>query len=131
LNAATGEEIWKFSPDDVGYINRGVMYWEDGGDKRIFYTVGSNLYAVDAKTGELITTFGDNGIVGLHTGLDDGITNDVSKLRVRATSPGVIYNNTLVIGSAVSESGDAAPGSIQAFNVITGELEWVFHTIPH
>ncbi|WP_091870988.1 outer membrane protein assembly factor BamB family protein [Pricia antarctica] len=131
LNAATGEEIWKFSPDDVGYINRGVMYWEDGGDKRIFYTVESNLYAVDAKTGKLKSSFGANGIVDLREGLDDGITNDVNKLRVRATSPGVIYNNTLVIGSAVSESGDAAPGSIRAFNVITGELEWVFHTIPH
>ena len=131
LNAATGEELWKFSPGIDGYANRGVMYWEDGGDKRIFYTVESNLYAVNAETGELVTSFGNNGIVDLHTGLDEGISKDVSKLRVRATSPGIIYNNTLVIGSAVSESGDGAPGSVRAFNVITGDLEWVFHTIPH
>ena len=131
LNAATGKEMWKFSPGISASRLRGVMYWEDGGDKRILYTVQSNLYAVDAKTGELITTFGNNGIVNLNTGLDDGITKDVSKLRVGATSPGVIYNNTLVMGSTVSESGDAAPGSIRAFNVITGELEWVFHTVPH
>jgi len=131
LNAATGKEIWKFSPGIDGATNRGVMYWEDDEDKRIFYSVQSNLYAVNAKTGELITSFGNNGFVNLHEGVGDSLTKDVSKLRVRATSPGIIYKNTLVIGSAVSESGDGAPGSVRAFNVITGKLEWVFHTIPH
>ena len=130
LNAETGKELWKFYPEKGGTISRGVMYWEDGADKRILYTAGSDLYAVNAETGKLVDSFGNNGVVGLHTGLSEDITKDVSKLRVYATSPGIIFKNTLVIGSAVTESGAAAPGSVRAFNVITGDLEWVFHTIP-
>ncbi|CAD5279231.1 Quinoprotein glucose dehydrogenase [Imperialibacter sp. EC-SDR9] len=131
VNAATGEELWKFSPPEEGFRNRGVMYWENGNDKRILYTVESNLYAVNAATGKLIPGFGNDGVVDLRQGLSDGIDADITKTRVRATSPGVIYKNTLVIGSAVSEAGDGAPGHVRAFNVVTGELEWVFHTIPH
>lgn len=131
VDGGTGEELWKFTPNQEGARNRGVMYWENGEDKRIFYTVESGLYAINAHTGKSIESFGENGIVDLREGLDEGLTKDVSKLRVRATSPGVIYKNSLIIGSAVSESGDAAPGSIRAFNVIDGTLEWVFHTIPH
>jgi len=51
-------------------------------------------------------------------------------LDIRATSPGVIYKNTYVIGSSLTERGDAAPGHIRAFDVLTGKLKWVFHTIP-
>lgn len=131
INAATGEELWKFTPPITGARNRGVMYWEDGGDKRVFHAVEAELYGLNAETGELISSFGDNGVVDLRKGLGDNLEKSVANSRVRATSPGVIYKNTLIIGSAVSESGDAAPGHIRAFNVITGELEWVFRTIPH
>ena len=131
LNAATGVLQWRFEPDKEKLHNsRGVMYWEYGDDKRILYTAGYFLYAVDALTGKLITTFGNHGRADLHEGLADNIGHDVSKLSVTATSPGVIYKNTLVIGSTVAEGGDAAPGHIRAFDVITGKLKWVFHTIP-
>ncbi len=132
LHAGTGEQIWKFAPfkTDRPHQNRGVMYWENGEDKRILYTVGSGLYAVNAKTGEIITSFGEGGRANLREGLQTNMDHDVSKLSVNATSPGVIYKNTLIIGSAVSEGGDAAPGHIRAFDVITGKLAWVFHTIP-
>ncbi|WP_411274881.1 PQQ-binding-like beta-propeller repeat protein [Daejeonella sp.] len=134
LDAATGREIWLFKPvrgEERFNSSRGVMYWERGSDKRILYTVGSSLYAVNIQTGKVVTSFGNNGLVDLHEGLSDGLDTDVSSLSVSATSPGVIHKNTLVIGSSVSEAGDAAPGYIRAFDVISGKLKWVFHTIPH
>ncbi len=132
LNAATGREIWKFDPyrdATPNYnVNRGVVYWEKAQDKRIFYTAGPNLYAIDAVTGRPVENFGVHGKADLHEGLD--INHDVSKLWICATSPGVIYKNILILGSAVSESGDAAPGYVRGFDAITGKLKWVFHTMP-
>ncbi|WP_338876035.1 PQQ-binding-like beta-propeller repeat protein [Spirosoma sp. SC4-14] len=132
LKADTGEQIWKFEPSKSDRLNsnRGVVYWESGSDRRILYTVGSSLYAVNAETGEGIASFGTNGKADLHEGLQTNLDHDVSKLSVTATSPGIVYRNTFVIGSSVSESGDAAPGHIRAFDVLTGKLKWVFHTIP-
>nr|WP_295928839.1 PQQ-binding-like beta-propeller repeat protein [uncultured Dyadobacter sp.] len=132
LKAGTGEQIWKFEPskDDRLNSNRGVVYWEDGSDKRILYTVGSSLYAVNAVTGEIVKSFGQDGRVDIHAGLQTNMDHDVSKLSVNATSPGIVYKNTFILGSAVSESGDAAPGHVRAFDVVTGNLQWVFHTIP-
>jgi quinoprotein glucose dehydrogenase len=132
LKAGTGEQLWKFEPNKNDRLNsnRGVMYWENGEDKRILYTVGASLYAVNAETGKIVSSFGKEGRVDLHEGLSTNMDHDVSKLSVTATSPGIIHNNTLVMGSSVSESGDAAPGHIRAFDVVTGKLKWVFHTIP-
>lgn len=132
LKAGTGEQIWKFEPfkDDRLNSNRGVVYWESGSDKRILYTVGSSLYAVNAVTGKIVKSFGQEGRVDIHTGLQTNLDHDVSKLSVNATSPGIVFKNTFILGSAVSESGDAAPGHVRAFDVVTGNLKWVFHTIP-
>ena len=131
LKAGTGEQLWKFEPtNDKLNSNRGVVYWENGTDKRIFYTVGSSLYAVNAETGKIVSSFGNNGKTDLHQGLSTGMDHDVNVLSVNATSPGIVYKNTFIIGSSVSESGDAAPGHIRAFDAITGHLKWVFHTIP-
>ncbi|MBP6795604.1 MAG: PQQ-binding-like beta-propeller repeat protein, partial [Saprospiraceae bacterium] len=135
LKADTGEELWKFKPNlanpkQPNHANRGVTYWENGNDKRIFYTAGFYIYAIDALSGQIIPTFGDGGRVDLHTGLQEGLNHDVSKLHVTATSPGIIYKDIYIIGSSVSEGGDSAPGHIRAFDVITGKLKWVFHTIP-
>lgn len=134
LDAATGKEVWRFDPFE--YIepryhqNRGVVYWRENGDERIFFTAGSSLFALNAKTGELKADFGEGGIVSLYTGLDEGLDHDVSKLMVIATTPGVVYKDILIMGSRVSEFGDAAPGHIRGFNTRTGKLEWLFHTIP-
>ncbi|MHA4847536.1 outer membrane protein assembly factor BamB family protein [Flavitalea antarctica] len=135
VEAATGKELWKFDPfknkEPELHPARGLVYWEDGNDKRLLYTAGSGLYAVNAGTGDLIDEFGNNGIVDLHEGLHhDSLGHDVSNLSVRATSPGIIYKNIFIIGSSVSERGDAAPGYIRAFDVRSGKLIWVFHTIP-
>ncbi len=132
LKAGTGEELWKFDAlnDDVN-VSRGIAYWEDDEERRILYTVGSKLYAVNADNGKQISAFGEHGKVDLHEGLSTNRKGDTDSLSVRATSPGIIYKNTFIIGSSVSESGDAAPGHIRAFDVISGKLKWVFHTVPH
>lgn len=134
LNAATGKPIWIFDPfANTGKtkveinVNRGVTYWSDVNDKRIFYTAGSFLYAIDAATGKLISSFGNDGKTDLHDDLD----RDVKDLYVVSTSPGIIYKDLLILGTRVAEGGDAAPGHIRAYNVHTGKRKWIFHTIPH
>ncbi len=134
LDAATGNQEWIFDPfadsrkTQVAInANRGVTYWSEGEDRRIFYAVGSYLYAVNAKTGRLINSFGDSGRVNLH----DGLGRDVDKLYVTTTSPGVIYKDLLIMGTRVAESNPAAPGDIRAYDVHSGKIKWVFHTIPH
>jgi quinoprotein glucose dehydrogenase len=133
LDAATGKQLWKFDPaaKAQGYnsMNRGLNYWEDGDDKRILYSAGFNLFAVNAVTGQLVSGFGNDGKVDLHTGLGND-RYDVKDLAITATSPGVIYKNIFVTGSTVSESGDALPGHIRGFDVRNGKLLWTFHTIP-
>ncbi|WP_219846587.1 pyrroloquinoline quinone-dependent dehydrogenase [Salinibacter sp. 10B] len=133
LDAASGEEQWTFDPLsdslDVSLglnANRGVTYWRDEGAGRILVTAGPFLFALNATDGSLIESFGNEGRANLKQGLG-GWAED---LYVSATSPGVIYQDLLIIGSRVSEGADAAPGDIRAFNVRTGTLEWTFHTIP-
>lgn len=136
LDAGTGKQLWKFEPSKDGKrynvinANRGVVYWTNGDDKRILYSAGSNLFCVNAINGNIISTFGKNGVVDLHEGLAPDADHDVSQLSVTANSPGITYKNLLIIGSAVPESGDAAPGNVRAFDIVTGKLEWVFHTVP-
>lgn len=133
LDASNGSEQWRFNPfaDTTSIetwlnVNRGVTYWENGTDKRIFVTAGPNLYALDASTGEPIESFGNAGKSSLKAGFE-GRAED---LYVVTTSPGIIYQDLIIIGSRVSEGSDAAPGHIRAFNVRTGHLVWTFETIP-
>ena len=129
VEAATGKELWKFEPGEENPglgVNRGVTYWEEGEDKRILYSFGENLYAIDARTGKKIETFGTEGRVSLKEGLGDR----AAKLMVLSNTPGVIYKNLIIMGSRVHEGPIAAPGHLRAFDVKTGKLVWVFHTIP-
>lgn len=130
LDATNGQEKWYMDFKTIDSTGRqasarGVHYWEKGEDKRIFYVYSKYLYAINAETGTLINSFGENGRVSFDTGL--GIP---PAMMVRLTTPGVIFKDLLIVGSFVSERLPAAPGHIRAFNVITGELEWIFHTIP-
>lgn len=131
LRAATGEELWRFDPfagDRASGVNRGVTYWSDGDQKRIFFVARSNLYALNAETGEQVATFGQEGMVDLYEGLD----REVRSVWVTAATPGVIYNDLLILGSTLGEGPSmAAPGHIRAFDVRSGEQRWIFHTIPH
>jgi quinoprotein glucose dehydrogenase len=127
LDAATGEEIWRIR-DTTGnnVIVRGVSYWEDGEDKRILYTMGSYLHAADAITGKPVLQFGDSGRVSLKTGLGE----TAKEKYVASRTPGTVYEDLIVMPLSLSEGSDAALGHIQAFNIRTGELAWVFKTIP-
>lgn len=133
VDAATGTEQWVFDPfpdslevNPALNVNRGVTHWSDGDGGRILFTAGSTLYALDRDDGHLIEEFGDGGTASLKQGLGERSDD----LYVAATSPGVICDDLLILGSRVSEGADAASGDIRAFNVRTGTLEWTFHTIP-
>lgn len=127
LDAATGELLWKF---DSGIAsrgpNRGVTYWSSGSESRIFASVSNYLYALDADTGDVATDFGDGGRIDLR----EGLGRDIEGMSVRMTSPGVVFEDLIILGSATSESLPAAPGDIRAYDVRTGTLKWTFHTIP-
>lgn len=136
LNAVTGKEKWVFNPmndSDVkgaGYFGmnvcRGVTFYADKNDQRIFYSANSQLYCINAKSGKPIKSFGTGGKIDLHNDLG----RDASKLYVAMTSPGIIYKDMIILGCRVSEEADAAPGFIRAYDVHSGKLRWIFHTIP-
>ncbi|HUZ62045.1 MAG TPA: PQQ-binding-like beta-propeller repeat protein [Hanamia sp.] len=138
VDATTGKQKWIFNPFDSFSGNkrfffimnncRGVAYWSDGkNDKRIFYTAGSDLYSINAENGKPEMSFGDSGKIDLHNDLG----RDVKDLFVTATSPGVVYKNLIIMGTRVDEGPAAAPGHIRAYDVRTGKLKWIFHTIPY
>jgi quinoprotein glucose dehydrogenase len=128
LDAATGVARWKFdSKIDLSGPNRGVTYWSGGEDARIFTGQGPYLYALDARTGEPISTFGRDGRIDLR----ENLGRVPETLSVRMTSPGVIYKDLLITGARLSEGLPAAPGDIRAYDVRTGALRWSFHTVPH
>src|SRR5690554_1848209 len=127
VEASSGKEIWKSSlTDNGGTTSRGVTYWADGSDKRIFFGAGQWLYAFDATTGKLIDSFGEKGRIDLKVGIDrPGADNYVS-----SNTPNTIYENLIITGTRVNESETALLGDIRAYDTRTGELVWTFHTIP-
>ncbi|ULQ54602.1 PQQ-binding-like beta-propeller repeat protein [Flavihumibacter fluvii] len=130
LDPETGKEIWTFDPflnQEATGVNRGVTYWSDGKkDKRIFFSAGPYVYALQADHGNLVSGFGDSGRIDLRIGLG----RDPVKLSVWSSSPGIIYKNLLIQGSALEEGYNAAPGFVRAYNVQTGKVAWTFNTIP-
>jgi quinoprotein glucose dehydrogenase len=134
LEAATGRELWVFDPFAAGAeehslgVNRGVAYWEEGDERRILVTAGERLYALDARTGRPIPTFGTNGSVNIK----EGLGRDVDHLYVLSNTPGAIYKDLLILGTRVSEGpGPSAPGHVRAYDVRTGAIRWRFNTIPY
>ncbi|HLT71098.1 MAG TPA: PQQ-binding-like beta-propeller repeat protein [Cyclobacteriaceae bacterium] len=132
LDAATGKELWTFDPfaDSLGGgVSRGLTYWKDGDDRRIFMSASNKLIALDATTGEQITSFGEGGYVDLNKGLR-GADETERQEAVSNTSPAIIYKDLLITGSSVGEGYDSSPGHIRAYDARTGQLRWIFHTIP-
>ena len=130
LEAATGKEIWTFEAENkkqFGGVNRGVTYWTDGETESILYPSGPHLYSLNAKTGELNQEFGDAGRIDLRKKLG---SRNFESLSVSLTTPGIIYKDLVIIGSATGEGYNAGPGHVRAFHAKTGDFKWIFHTIP-
>ncbi|MEO8592660.1 MAG: PQQ-binding-like beta-propeller repeat protein [Candidatus Solibacter sp.] len=157
LDAATGKEVWthSFAPGAArgpaqasapgegqaegavparGFGGgaggaRGLNYWEskDRSDRRILIAVSNQLQALDARTGNLIQSFGDHGYVDLRVGLG----RDPQTVRaVQSRTPGRVFENLIILGSAPGESYVSPPGHLRAYDVLTGKLVWTFHTVP-
>ena len=155
LDAATGKVKWVYDPVTVPQkgknigrgdfaastkISRGVAFYRGTRtDQRILYVPGGGhaLYCVEALTGKLIPSFGDNGIVDMHDDLDwspprKDLLNleNVHDFHYSMTSPGIIYKDMIIVGSRLSEGPLTPPGHIRAYDVHTGKRRWIFHTIP-
>jgi quinoprotein glucose dehydrogenase len=130
LDAATGKLIWQFKPGEgeiPARAERGLTYWQDGADRRIFAGAANYVYAIDAASGKAIPSFGENGRIDLR----ENLRGNPELQSVSITSPGVIYKDLLILGDAEPEQLPAPPGDIRAYDVRTGKLRWTFHTIPH
>jgi len=129
LSIVTGKEIW-IHTNLQGVSRRGLNYWESKSkkDKRLVFTLNNTLQEIDALTGKSIKSFGDSGYVDMRLGLDRDPT---SFRRMQAMTPGIIYNDLIIIGSAPGEGYFSPPGYIRAYNIVTGNLEWTFYTVPH
>jgi len=128
LHAATGEELWTRQLPGRAR-DRGMLYWEspDRSDRRVYAPRGDYLYAIDAVTGERISSFGTNG----RSDVRQGIERDTSRVQAAPVSPGTVFDDLIILGSGPGEDYGSGPGDIRAFDARTGEFVWVFHTIPH
>ncbi|HYO82231.1 MAG TPA: PQQ-binding-like beta-propeller repeat protein [Bryobacteraceae bacterium] len=132
LDPGTGKLKWKFDPISDpsargGTRTRGVMYWKDAKEARVYTVYQQWLYALNAATGKPVKSFGDGGRIDLRQGLD----RPPETLSVSLSTPGVVYKDLLIVGSIVAEDLPSAPGHIRAFDARTGEMRWIFRTIPH
>lgn len=144
IDAVTGETLWTFRFDEKehkAYVprqnsGRGVAYWTSpviGKDRVIYITPGFQLIALDAKTGQLISDFGDHGVVNLKKNLGRGV--DPLASTIGSTSPPIVVNDVIIVGASfpvglAPVSKKQVPGNIMGYDVKTGKQLWVFHTIP-
>jgi quinoprotein glucose dehydrogenase len=143
LNAATGNLLWKFDSGIKGtQPDRGLAFWSDEADKnakrtntdrsnaskaRILVAVMNFVYALDATTGQPITSFGKEGRIDLR----EELGRDPAEQSIYMTTPAVIYKDLMIVGGRESETLPASPGDVRAYDVRSGKLRWSFHTIPH
>ncbi len=149
IDAATGVTKWVYNPkayeegmqaDIMGWLSRGVAYWTDGKDEeRLFMgTLDGYIIAVNAKTGKPVTSFADHGRADLNTPIPRATRGTLhlpagERHYISVDSPPVVVRDTVIVGSSMSDrtpTKEWAPGYVQAFDVHTGKLKWVFHTVP-
>jgi quinoprotein glucose dehydrogenase len=128
LDAATGRQIWAH-PVEGQPTNRGINFWQnkDRSDRRLIFAANSYLQEINLKTGVTINTFGKDGRVDLR----EGLGRDPKTIRnIQSGTPGRVFENLIILGSATGEGYGDPPGDIRAYDVLTGKLVWTFHTIP-
>ena len=132
LDAVNGKEIWTYDPpaDTKVITNRGINYWEskDRRERRLLFASNHALRALDARTGKIIESFGEGGSVDLKMGLG---RDPKTFTLVQSTTPGRVFEDLIILGSATNQGFGSAPGDIRAYDVRTGKMAWTFHTIPH
>ncbi len=142
LDAGTGEAVWTYDPriydymerpPNMGWRHRGLTYWKDSesDDARIFMANHDlKLVALNAKTGAVYQDFGEAGFVDLKRGYGRPI--DAS--RMTYSSPVAVAGDTIITGSVVQDTNirlrEASPGDVRAYDARTGQMKWIFHTIP-
>ena len=128
LDGATGEQLWRFDSGIVGrQPSRGLTYWSNGKESRLFAYIMNFLYALNPDTGKPILSFGENGRLDIRKDLGSNFAQNT----VALTTPGVLYKDLLILGFRAPETHPAPHGDIRAYDVRTGKLVWSFHTIPH
>ncbi len=142
LDAATGELLWVHGEHEGArgtaaprqLSGRGLAYWTDGREERILYvTPGYRLVALDAKTGNLVPSFGNGGLVDLK--MEDDQEIDLVTGEVGLHAAPVVANDVVIVGAAhrpggVPKSKTNVKGFVRGFDVRTGKRLWIFHTIP-
>jgi quinoprotein glucose dehydrogenase len=129
LDARTGKELWVHEGMQ-GMTTRGMNYWEskDGKDRRLIFSMSDYLQEIDATTGKSILTFGSEGVVDLR----EGLSRDPATVgRIQSGTPGQVFENLIILGSATGEGYMSPPGDLRAYDVVTGKQAWQFHTVPH
>jgi quinoprotein glucose dehydrogenase len=123
LDATTGKELWTHMG---GPGARGMNYWEskDRTDRRLVFISGGYITEINALTGAAIPSFGDNGRV------DPSAESD-RRVGRPGGNPGRIYQNTIIVSLPASGAAyDSTPGDVRAYDVLTGKLQWTFHSVP-
>lgn len=143
IDGSSGTTLWTYdpkayedgSPPNLGFLNRGVTYWEDGDDKRIIVgTANAYLIALDAETGMPIASFGDNGRIDLTKGL----RRPVLREHVMVTTPAIICAGQIIPSQLILDSfaigrpplKEHGVGDLRGFDLKTGKQSWVFHNPP-
>ena len=138
IDAKTGNTIWVYDPKsyetgqptNLGFLHRGVAYWTDGKAERIFIgTSDAYLIAIDARTGQPVAGFGDNGRINL----TKAIPLAINARNYAVSSPPMVCRDVVIVGASINDGPikkEAPRGDIQAFDVRTGKPAWIFHTVP-
>ncbi|HEV8318389.1 MAG TPA: PQQ-binding-like beta-propeller repeat protein [Vicinamibacterales bacterium] len=146
IDARTGRTIWVYNPKSyeagtttmsARWNQRGVAYWTDGKEQRIFWGTGDGyLLALDAITGHPVESFGDRGRVDLMTGLPRatrGSRDWLNALTYSVQSPPLVVRDTIITPASISSYNrdkEQIPGYTRGFDARTGKLKWTFNTIP-
>jgi quinoprotein glucose dehydrogenase len=146
LDARTGRTRWVYNPRSyeagtttmsLRWNQRGVAYWADGSDERIYWGTGDGyLIAVEAKTGRPVPGFGDNGRVDLMEGLPRatrGARDYLNALTYSVQSPPIVVRDVIIVPASISSlisQKEQIPGFIRGYDVRTGKVRWTFHTVP-